>query len=149
MATLDTGDGSPTAIVSGVTSYLGSGGQTGTLFLGGLFGVVVSVFTGGVNIAQSIFGALAGFVDGIGRVAVTSLEATILSPLGIIEAGAQASAQAVASYRIAGILVAVGLVLAVFFLITQYLEEPETSDSTIIPGFPDLPLFGVEEEGEE
>jgi hypothetical protein len=147
---LNIGSGaSPSSVVSSVTSFISGGGQTGTLFLGGLFGVIVSVFTGGVNIIQSLLGGTASFIDGLVNVAVTSLQASILEPLGIVTAGAQASGNAVQSFGIAGILVAVGLVLATFFLITQFLQEEETSDVSIVPGFPDVPFFGVTEEGED
>lgn len=151
---LDFGSGSPEDTLGAVINFFQSGGSVVTLIQGSIFGVVVSVFVGGINIVQSIFGLVAGVLDGFGDVTVGILEGFLVDPLSVLQAGADTSAAAIQDFGILGLLVGTVLILGMFWLITQFLEEEETPDILAPPGFPDIPAIGpldvgVTEEGEE
>ena len=84
---------------------------------------------------------------------VSAVVSLILAPLGIIETTANTSGTATSEqFGVFSILVGVGLVLATYWMITQYLEQSETSDTLPIPGLGDAPGFlplGVTEENED
>jgi hypothetical protein len=155
MAKLDTGDGSPNAVLNGTINFLESGGTLGRLLQGSIFGILVSIATGGVNLIQSVFGLVVAPLDAAASVVSQFFIATVLGPLGIIETTADASGGAIASqFGPFALLVGVGVVLGAFWLIIQFLEEDQTPDFVAVPGFPDIPAIGpldvgVEEEDEQ
>lgn len=149
MASLSFGDGSPTGVLSGVATYFGSGGTPAQALLASVFGVIISISQGGINVIQSIFGFIAGIIDAGADAAGAVFRATLIEPLGVLITGSEVSANSLGQFGFLAILVGVVLLLAVYWLITQFLEEEETSDFTIVPGAPDLPFIGVEEEGED
>lgn len=143
-------DPSPNAVLTGTIGYLQADGTLGTLLQGAIFGTLVSVFTGGVNLIQSIVGLVTAPIDGLGDATIATIDATIIEPLGIVSAGADASATSIASqFGPFAFLVGLFVLLAGYWGVTQFLEEDETSDTFIVPGFPDIPFVGVEEENEE
>ena len=140
-------DPSPNAVLTGTIGFLNADGTLGTLLQGAFFGTLVSVFTEGVNLVQSIGNLVVSPIDATADATIATVEATIIEPLGIVIAGAQASATALGEQFgvfafIAGILVLLGG----FWAIIKFLEQDETSDTFIVPGFPDLPFVGVDEE---
>lgn len=149
MATLDFGDGSPTGVLSGVATYFGQGGTPAQALLASVFGIVLSISQGGINVIQSLFGFIAGVIDAGADAAAAVFRATLIEPLGVLITGSEVSAGSLEQFGFLAIMVGVALLLGVYWMITQYLEEEETSDTTIVPGFPDLPFFGVEEEGDD
>lgn len=148
MAPLSFGDGSPTGVLSGAASFFSGGGKPATILLASVFGVVISIAQGGINVIQSLFGFIAGVIDAGAESAAAVFSATLIEPLGVLISGSQVSADSLDAFGVLAILVGTGLLLGVYWMITQYLEQRETSDTTIVPGFPDLPFFGVTEEGE-
>lgn len=156
MATLDTGDGSPMELVKGVTNYVSSGGNVANLLIGGVFGTVLSVFTGTTNVIQSTFGLVAGVIDDMGEAAGQIVSGFVTDPIAIVSKGSEVTQTALQDYGIAAFLVGVAVVLGGFWMITQFLQEEETPDVLAPPGFPDIPPLpftgidvGVQEEGEE
>jgi hypothetical protein len=155
MAKLDTGNGSPNAVLNGTINFLESGGTLGRLLQGSIFGILVSIATGGVNLIQSVFGLVVAPLDSAASVVSEFFVATVLGPLGIIETTAAASGSAIASqFGPFALLVGIGVVLGAFWIIIQFLEEDETPDFVAVPGFPDVPAIGpldvgVEEEDEQ
>lgn len=147
-------DPSPNSVLTGTISFLNGGGSLGTLLQGAIFGTIVSFATGGVNLIQSAFGLVIAPLDALASSVTQFVDSAILAPLGIIETTAEASATATASeFGPFAILVGTGLVLGSFWLITQFLQERETSDVVPIPGFADAPEIpglplGVTEENE-
>ena len=118
-------DPSPNAVLTGTIGFLNADGTLGTLLQGAFFGTLVSVFTEGVNLIQSI-----------GNLIVSPIDATA-------DASATALGEQFGVFAfIAGILVLLGG----FWAIIKFLEQDETSDTFIVPGFPDLPFVGVDEE---
>ena len=148
---LPTGDDpSPNSVLTGTIGYLQADGTLGTLLQGAFFGTLVSVFTGGVNLIQSIFNLVVSPIDATTEATIATIDATVIEPLGIIIAGAQASATSVGSqFGLFGFVVGLVIVLFGFLVIIQFLEEDETSDTFIVPGFPDIPFIGVDEENDE
>lgn len=149
-------DPAPATVLSSTVDFLNAGGNLGTLLQGAIFGTLVSVATGGINIIQSTVGLVVAPIDALAESVGAFVESTILAPLGIIETTADASAVATADqFGPFAVLVGTGLVLGSFWLIVQFLEEDETSDIIAVPGFPDAPDFGgllqvgVEEESED
>jgi len=143
------------AIIKGVTNYVSSGGRVSTLLIGGIFGTILSFFQGGVNVIQSVFGVVAGVIDNMGDATVQIVEGLITDPLAIVSAGSQVTQNALQNYGVIAFLVGVAILLASFWMITQFLEERETPDVLAPPGFPDIPEIpgtgidvGVTEEGE-
>lgn len=153
---LPSGDNpSPNSVIQGTISYLSADGTLGALLQGAIFGTLYSVFTGGINLIQSIAGLVTAPIDSLGEATTATIDAVIIEPLAIIVAGAQASASSIAEqFGPFAFLVAIGIVLAGFWIVIQYLEEDETSDTFIVPGFPDIPAIGpldtgVDEEDDE
>jgi hypothetical protein len=143
-------DPSANSVLTGTIGFLNTGGNLGTLLQGAIFGTLVSVFTGGIDIIQSIVGLVTAPINAAGEATIATIDATLIEPLGIVESGAEASASSIASqFGPFAFLVGLAILLAGFWLITQFLEEDETSNTFIVPGFPDLPFIGVEEEDED
>lgn len=146
---------SPNTVLTGTISFLNAGGSLGTLLQGAIFGTIVSVATGGINFIQSAFALVIAPVDALATSTEQFVASTILAPLGIIEETADASAVAAGSeFGVFALPVGVAIVLGAFWLIIQFLEQDETSDTIPIPGFPDTPdigplNIGVEEEDED
>lgn len=148
---LPTGDDpSPNAVLTGTIGYLQADGTLGTLLQGAIFGTLVSVFTGGVNLIQSIFNLVVSPIDATTEATIATIDATVIEPLGIIIVGAQTSAASVESqFGVFAFLVGLVIVLGGFLVIVQFLQEDETPDTFVVPGFPDIPFIGVEEENDE
>lgn len=143
-------DPSPNTVLTGTIGFLDRGGDLGTLLQGALFGTLVSVFTGGINLIQSVVGLVTSPIDSLGEATSASVDALIVEPLSIISSSAAASASAIADqFGPFAFLVGVGVLLGGFWLVIQFLQEEETSDTFVVPGLPDLPFVGVTEEGEE
>lgn len=143
-------DPSPNAVLSGTIGFLDRGGNLGTLLQGALFGTLVSVFTGGINLIQSIVGLVTAPIDSLGVATTATIEAIIVAPLSIVSESAAASAAGISDqFGPFAFLVGIGVLLGGFFLVTRYLEEEETSDTFVVPGLPDIPFVGVTEEGED
>jgi len=152
---LDFGNGSPTEVLNGTVNFLNAGGSLGTLLQGSIFGIVVSLVVGGINIIQSIIGLIVAPLDQAANIVGAFFQATVLEPLGVVEAGAQASAIGIADqFGPFALPVAMAVLLGTFWIVIQFLEEDETPDFIAIPGFPDIPEIGplevgVEEEDED
>ncbi|SMO91378.1 hypothetical protein [Halorubrum cibi] len=148
-------DPSPNTVLTGTIGYLNADGTLGTLLQGAIFGTLVSVATGGVDLIQSVFGLVVAPLDAMAAAIGEFIDATVLEPLGIISTTAETSATSIAAqFGPFALLTGVGVVLGAFWMITQFLEQEETSDTLAIPGFPDIPAIGpidvgVTEEGEE
>ena len=146
----DGSDPSPNTVLSSTISFLDRGGDLGTLLQGAIFGTLVSVATGGINLVQSIVGLAVAPVDSLATATTAAVDAVIVEPLGIIAETAGVSATAIGDqFGPFAFLVGLGVVLIGMYAVTQYLQEEETSDVSIVPGVPDLPFIGVTEEGEE
>jgi hypothetical protein len=140
-------DPSPNSVLTGTIGFLNADGTLGTLLQGALFGTLVSVFTEGVNLIQSIGNLVVSPIDATAEATIATIDATITEPLAIVISGAQASAAAIADqFGVFAFIVGIAVLLAGFWIIIQFLEEDETSDTFIVPGFPDLPFVGVDEE---
>lgn len=145
----------PSTVLTGTISFLNAGGNLGTLLQGAIFGTIVSVATGGVNLIQSVFNLVVAPLDAIAVATGAFVDATVIEPLGIISTTAEASARSIASqFGPFAFIVGMAVLLGGFWLMTQYLRQSETSDTLAIPGFPDIPAVGpidvgVTEEGEE
>lgn len=154
MAELDFGDGSPNAVLNGTINFLSTGGKLGKLLQGSIFGIGLSISQGGINFIQSVFALLVSPLDSGAELVPKFFGATVIEPLDVVVSGAQASAIGVADqFGVFALPAALGIVLATFFLMTQFLEEDSTPDFIAIPGFPDIPdvlglQLGVEEEDE-
>lgn len=143
-------DPSPNSVLTGTIGYLNADGTLGTLLQGAIFGTLVSVFTGGVNLIQSIVGLITAPIDATGEATIATIEATVIEPLQIVISGAQASAASIESqFGVFAFIVGLAILLGGFLLIIQFLQEDETSDTFVVPGFPDLPYVGVDEENDE
>lgn len=145
----DSDNADASSILSGTTAYINGDGSAGALLLGAVFGTMYSVFQGGINIIQSIIGFITNPIDEAGDATATTIEATITAPLSIVRSGADVSASSLGQFGVLGFVVGVVVLLAGFYVIIQFLEEPETSNTFIVPGFPDLPFIGVTEENED
>jgi len=154
MPELNFGDGSPDGVLNGTVNFLANGGKLSRLLQGSIFGLVISIATGGINFIQSVFALLVSPLDVAADLVPAFFEATVLEPLGVIVAGAQASASGIAAqFGVFALPVGMIVVLGTFFIMVQFLEEEETPDFIAIPGFPDIPdvlglQLGVEEEDE-
>ncbi len=154
MPRVDLGDGSPTAVLSGVTSFISQGGQLGTLLSGFIFGLGGSLFLGVGQIINAVVTFITTpFLEG-GRAVATLIGGLLTSPVGILETTAQTSATAIsAQFGWLAFLVGVGVLLAALYAVNQYLEQPETGDTFVGLPFdtPDVGPFeiGVTEEGED
>ncbi|TKX35046.1 hypothetical protein EXE51_16375 [Halorubrum sp. CGM5_25_10-8B] len=143
-------DPSPNSVLTGTIGYLNADGTLGTLLQGAIFGTLVSVFTGGVNLIQSIVGLITAPIDATGEATIATIEATVIEPLGIVTASAQASAMSIGDqFGVFAFIVGLAILLGGFWIVIQFLQEDETSDTFIVPGFPDIPFIGVDEENDE
>ncbi|OYR66500.1 hypothetical protein DJ79_12345 [Halorubrum ezzemoulense] len=143
-------DPSPNSVLTGTIGYLNADGTLGTLLQGAIFGTLVSVFTGGVNLIQSIVGLITAPIDATGEATIATIEATVIEPLGIVTASAQASATSIGDqFGVFAFIVGLAILLGGFWIVIQFLQEDETSDTFIVPGFPDIPFIGVDEENDE
>ncbi|EMA01814.1 hypothetical protein C437_15381 [Haloarcula vallismortis ATCC 29715] len=156
MAELDFGDGSPNSVLNGTINFLNSGGSLGKLLQGSIFGVGLSISQGGINFIQSVFALLVSPLDSGAELVPAFFEATVIEPLGVLTAGAEASAIGIANqFGPFALPAAMVTVLVTFFIMIQFLEEEETPDFIAIPGFPDIPDIGPlavgtdEEKGED
>lgn len=149
MATLDTGSGSPQGILEGTTQYFSDGGKAGTLILSTLFGVIVSIATGGINVTQSIFGLIAEPLDSAGTAIADAFETVILEPLGPVVAGSDISSGSLEQFGVLALPAGIVLLLGSYYIVTVYLKQTDTPDLIPVPGFPDLPFVGVDEDPEE
>jgi hypothetical protein len=140
-------DPSPNEVLTGTIGYLSADGTLGTLLQGAIFGTLVSVFTGGINLIQSIVALPVAAVDSLRKAATEAVDATITEPLGIVTSGAETSAQAIASqFGVFGFIAGLGVFLGGSYLVIQFLEEDETGNVVAIPLDLDLPFLGVDEE---
>jgi hypothetical protein len=148
-------DPSPNSVLTGTIGFLNAGGDLGTLLQGALFGTLVSVSQGGINLVQSAFNLVVTPIDLLVDAAGSFVEAVFIEPLGIVETGAATSAGAIAAqFGVFGFIVSIVVLLGGFYVIQQYLEDRDTSDIIPIPGVPDAPAIGpidpgVTEEGED
>lgn len=145
----DSDNADASSILSGSIAFTSGGGSVGALVLGVISGTIYSVFQGGINIIQSIIGFITTPIDQAGQATAATIEATVTAPLRIVISGADVSAESLTQFGFLGFVVGVVVLLAGYFVIIQFLEQSETSDTFIVPGFPDLPVLGVTEENED
>jgi len=151
---VDLGDGSPTAVLSGVTSFISQGGQLGTLLSGFIFGLGGSLFLGVGKIINAVVTFVTTpFLEG-GRAVGQLITGILTSPATILDQTALASAEGIAAeFGWLAFPVGMGVVLVSLYLVVQYLEQRETGDTFVGLPFdtPDVGPFeiGVTEEGEE
>lgn len=117
--------------------------------IGGAFlAFFTALATGILTVGDFVIEPLAAFADA-GVQIVETLFGDVLT--GIVGAGARESAESLTGDFSLGpftIVLAVGVLLLTWWLISQYLQEDETSN--IIPGVGyDIPFVGTEEEGDE
>ncbi|QZX98726.1 hypothetical protein [Halobaculum rubrum] len=113
----------------------------------GIGGWLLALSTSAILGVQAIVKVLLVPVDLFVNITGAVGEALILSPLGVVIAGSEASAQSVAEFEFLGLPLGTVLVLSSFAVVSLYLRQPWSSD--FIPGtFTDIPFLGTEEEGE-
>lgn len=145
----DSDNADAASILSGSIAFTSGDGSVGALLLGALSGTIFSVYQGGINIFQAIVGFITTPIDGAAEATAATIDATIVAPLEIVISGAGVSAASLGQFGFLAFIAGLAVLLGGFFLIIQFLEEPETSDTFIVPGFPDLPFIGVTEENED
>ncbi|ELZ41866.1 hypothetical protein C472_00444 [Halorubrum tebenquichense DSM 14210] len=131
-------------MLTGTIAYLGTdGGTLGTLLQGAVFGTIVSLFTGGVNLIQSIFNLVTSPLDSLATAASTVIDATVIDPLTIITETASTSATAIGEqFGPFALIVGVATVLAAFWLIIQFQEREATGNVSVLPVDIDVPDIG-------
>lgn len=113
----------------------------------GFGGWLLSIAAAAIAGVQSLLQLLLTPVDLLVKLMQRSVGAFFLEPLGIIESGAQASATGASEFGLFGLLVAVAIVLASFWMVIRYLQEDETTDVPMPGVAVDLiPFVGVDEE---
>jgi len=155
MPSLDVGSGSPSGILSGVSSFIANPNtELVTLLSTFLFGMIASLWYGTVEIINAVVTFITTpFIEG-GKAIAAFFSGLLTSPLSILETTALASAEGIAAqFGWLAFPVGVAVVLSVLFMINRYREEPETGDT--FPGLPfdtpDIGPFeiGTTEEGED
>lgn len=117
-------------------------------------GIGATITAIGMSLVSGIF-TIADVVlkplTSLGDVAAFGVEVIFGAPLDVILAGAEESMRSLTGGWSLGpftLPFAVAIVLLTFWIVLQYLEEPETGN--VIPSLPfDLPFIGAEEEGED
>ena len=145
MARLDLGSGSPTAVLSGVTTFLSNGGKLGVLLSSFIFGTGASIYVGVGEIINAVVTFITTPFIEAGRAIGALFGGLLTSPLTILDVNAQASAEGIAAqFGWLAFPVAVVMILVVLFAVNYYREQPETGDTIV--GLPfDVPdLFGVQ-----
>lgn len=106
----------------------------------------------------TLFASLAGLVVSALNVPITTLDAlargigslvsvTFGVPTNLLQTGGRISAQNLAIFGFAAVLVAMALILGIFWMISAYRDEEETGN--VFPGLPfDIPGFSQEEGGD-
>lgn len=113
----------------------------------GIGGWLLALSTSFILGVQAVTQILLVPVDAFVNITDAVVSAIILSPLGVVVAGSEASAQSVAEFEFLGLPLGTVLVLGSFAIVSLYLRQPWSSD--FIPGtFTDIPFLGTEEEGE-
>lgn len=114
-------------------------------FGGWLLAIAAAAITG----LQSMLELLLTPIRLLRDLMAASINAFFLEPLGIVIAGSNTTTAGVREFGIFGLLVAVAIVLATFYLIIRYLQEAETTDVPI-PGLvvDVIPWVGAEEEAD-
>ncbi|WP_256948757.1 hypothetical protein [Halorubrum ezzemoulense] len=74
-------DPAANTVLTGTIGFLNAGGTLGTLLQGAIFGTLVSVFTGGVDLIQSIVGVPVAALGALSEATETTIDATITEPL--------------------------------------------------------------------
>lgn len=152
---LKLGDGSGTSVLSGIVNFLQAGGSVTRVLMASGLGVVVAPF---VAVADIISGVGTFFTTPFSQGAVATGElitAFFTAPGSLLQTGAQVSEDFLTGIlgptaaSALGLPVATGITLLSLFLVTQFLEEPETSDTLPLPGFPDVPDIGPFEFGSD
>lgn len=142
---------SPNEVLTGTIGFLNAEGTLGTLLQGAIFGTIVSIATGGIDLIQSAFDAVVRPLDALVDAGIAALEAAVEAPLSIISGegegiGGVAETTMLAVQNQFGILalpVGVAIVLGTFWIVIQYLEQDESPDATLVPGAPDIPSIPI------
>lgn len=155
MPSLDVGSGSPSGILSGVSSFISNPNTSlGTLLSTFVFGMIASIWYGVVEVINAVITFITTpFIQG-GQAIAALFSGLLTSPLDILDVTAQASAEGIAAqFGWLAFPVGVGIVLVVLYLVNEYREQRATGDT--FPGLPfDTPDFGpfeigTTEEGED
>lgn len=155
MARISLGSGSPTDVLSGVSSFIANPNTTlGTLLSSFVFGLIASIWYGVVEIINAVVTFITTpFIEG-GQAIAAFFSGLLTSPLSILDTTALASAEGIAAqFGWLAFPVGVAVVLGVLWMINKYREDPETGDT--FPGLPfdtpDLGPFeiGTTEDGED
>lgn len=97
---------------------------------------------------QSLTRLLLFPIDILIRISDAIADAIILSPLGVVIAGSEASARSVARFEFLGLPLGTVIVLFTFAIVALYLRQPWSSD--FLPGtFTDFLGIGTEESDDE
>ncbi|MFC3476284.1 hypothetical protein [Halobacterium litoreum] len=154
MAQLSLGDGSPTAVLSGVTSFISAGGKLGNLLSGFVFGMGASLYIGVGRIINAVVTFITTPFESGANAIGTLISGILASPAEILEITAQTTGVRISEeFGWLAFAVGVAVVLGSLYMVTQYLEQEETGDTFVGLPFdtPDLGPFeiGVTEEGED
>lgn len=137
-------DPAPNEVLTGTISYLGTdSGTLGKLLQGALFGTLVSLATGGVNLIQSIFNLAVSPLDSLATAVSEVVDATVTEPLSIVSDTAETSATAIGEqFGPLAFLVGVAVLLGGFWIIIQFQERESTSNVIALPVDLDIPDIG-------
>ncbi|GGL26044.1 hypothetical protein GCM10009037_07110 [Halarchaeum grantii] len=113
----------------------------------GVGGWLLALAGAGITGMQSMLQLLLTPVELLTDLMAASVNAFFLEPFGIVIAGASASAEGARQFGIFGLIVAVLIVLASFWIVIQYINQQDTTDVPI-PGLTVdvIPFVGVDEE---
>ena len=126
-----------------------SGSSLATILSSGLGGLFLGAFFGITNLVTTLFRAFVDPLVAFINATVLNIDAIFGGPARFLAASFQS---AIASIQPGGMfyvgpftpILVLLIILAMFYIVTQYLQEESTSD--LLPGFvTDLPLLGSEE----
>lgn len=149
-AELDLGDGSGTATLGGITTFLQGGGSATRVLTASMVGLITSPVVATVDIIDGVGTFISDPFESAGSGVGDLFEAFMTAPADLVKAGSrisESSLEAAFGDTIAGTLALPFTFLLAFgalFALALYLNENETSNT--LPGLPDIPFFGREEE---
>lgn len=147
MASLELGDGSPTAVLSGVTTFVSGPGTLGNLLSSFIFGIFASLFLAVGKIINAVTSFITSPFTAAGEAIGELFSDLLTSPTDILGTTAQESGRAIAEqFGWMAFPIGVGVVLLALFMINWYRERPSTGDTIV--GLPfDVPDIGPFEVG--
>lgn len=148
----DSGGGGGGAVDTSPTTFLdrAKGADLTTLAKRGFGGWLLAVATAIITSTQQVLDLLVVTpINVMTDVIDQSAEAFFLSPLDVIDSGADASATGAGEFGIFGLLVGLAVVLAGYRMVTWYLSDEDTGDLVPTGGLDVVPFVGGAEEDED